>query len=146
MFPTPGRQTAGMSAPGLPLCVASPKSPYFMVVESDKGFKLRRLLIDSLITVVCSLPIFSSPFLFLLAFAGRRPSSHFSGAPFLPRRAVTLGAWAVLSFTLSLFLCSFPHDSLSLNRSGAGLSGPAGHHHGAGRTGLEDISCQRGEL
>lgn len=38
MFPTAGRQAAGVSAPVLPLSCASPKSPYFMVVESDKGF------------------------------------------------------------------------------------------------------------
>lgn len=86
-----------------------------------RALQLRRLLIDSLITIVCSLPIFSSPFLFLFALAGRLPPHTFlvpiSAAPL---RAVTLGAHAVLlshspCFSapshMTLFLSTPPHLS-----------------------------------
>lgn len=93
MFPTPGRQTAGVSAPVLPLSCASPKSPYFMVVGSDKGFTTPpapHWQLDN----YCLL---SSYFLISisLSFCIRRPTFPLpiSAAPL---RAVTLCAHAVL--------------------------------------------------
>lgn len=97
------------------------------------------LLIDSLITIVCSLPILSSPFLFSLCSLPN-PFSHFVF------RLSALSCHSLCShcrsFTLPTSLPPFYFLFLHLP---ALSSGSVGHYNSSWRTGLEDISCQWGE-